>query len=154
MLDIPTRAQDIFCFAFYGATHAINRAYAPILKPLGLTYPQYITLTMLWEQDGQGVGELASQLRMESSTLTPLIKRLENGACRKTKRRTGRASGICSFEGQWESTASISGACHTLHARCHRPQPRDSGQSRPHAQQTHVQSAAGRLNLLQREVGR
>ena len=67
----------MFCFAVYGATHAINRAYGPLLKPLGLTYPQYITLTLLWERDGQAVGELAAQMGMESSTMTPLIKRLE-----------------------------------------------------------------------------
>ncbi|MCG8460249.1 MAG: MarR family transcriptional regulator, partial [Holophagales bacterium] len=47
------------------------------LKPLGLTYPQYTTLTLLWEEDGQGVGALASRLGMKSSTLTPLAKRLE-----------------------------------------------------------------------------
>ena len=76
-MDLPKKAQDMFCFAVYGATHAINRTYAPLLKPLGLTYPQYITLTLLWERNGQGVGEIASQLAMESSTLTPLLKRLE-----------------------------------------------------------------------------
>jgi DNA-binding MarR family transcriptional regulator len=68
----------MFCFAVYGATHAINRAYGPLLKPLGLTYPQFITLTLLWENDAQGVGDLASQLGMESSTMTPLVKRLES----------------------------------------------------------------------------
>ena len=78
MSDLPRKASDMFCFAVYGATHAINRAYAPLLKPLGLTYPQYITLTLLWEKDGQSVGELAAQLGMESSTMTPLIKRLES----------------------------------------------------------------------------
>lgn len=76
-MKVPENARDMFCFAVYGATHAINRAYAPLLNPLGLTYPQYITLTLLWEKDGQGVGEIASQLQMESSTLTPLLKRLE-----------------------------------------------------------------------------
>ncbi|MEM7169019.1 MAG: MarR family transcriptional regulator [Pseudomonadota bacterium] len=77
MLALPEKANEMFCFAVYGATHAINRAYAPLLKPWGLTYPQYITLTLLWEHDGQGVGEIAGQLGMESSTLTPLLKRLE-----------------------------------------------------------------------------
>ncbi|MEM7467301.1 MAG: MarR family transcriptional regulator [Pseudomonadota bacterium] len=76
-MEIPENARDMFCFAVYGATHAINRAYTPLLKPLGLTYPQYITLTLLWEKDGQSVNEIAKQLGMESNTLTPLLKRLE-----------------------------------------------------------------------------
>ncbi len=77
MSNLPKNARDMFCFAIYGATHAINRAYAPLLKPLGITYPQYITLTLLWETDGQNVGTLAKSLGMETSTLTPLLKRLE-----------------------------------------------------------------------------
>ena len=75
--DLPTRPEEMFCFAVYSASHVINRAYAPLLKPLGLTYPQYIALTCLWEQDGLSVGELSARLMMESSTLTPLLKRLE-----------------------------------------------------------------------------
>lgn len=74
---LPTHAEDMFCHAVYTASHAINRAYAPYLKALGLTYPQYITLTLLWERDGQKINELAQQLQMETSTLTPLVKRLE-----------------------------------------------------------------------------
>jgi len=77
MHDLPTQADEMFCFATYSAAHVINRAYAPLLKPLDLTYPQYITLTLLWEQDNQSVGQLSKRLRMESSTLTPLLKRLE-----------------------------------------------------------------------------
>ena len=67
----------MICFAVYSTAHAINRAYAPLLKPLGLTYPQYIALTVLWEQDGLNVGELSKRLQMETNTLTPLLKRLE-----------------------------------------------------------------------------
>lgn len=77
MSDLPSKADELFCFAVYSAAHVINRAYTPLLKPLGLTYPQYITLTLLWERDGQSVGQLARRLKMESSTLTPLLKRLE-----------------------------------------------------------------------------
>ena len=75
--ELPERVEDLICFALYSTSHAISRAYAPLLKPLGLTYPQYITLTVLRDEDGQGVGALSKALRMESSTLTPLIKRLE-----------------------------------------------------------------------------
>ncbi len=77
MSDVPTLAEDLFCYGVYTASHAINRAYIPHLKKLGLTYPQYITLTLLWERDGQKVNELAKRLLMETSTLTPLLKRLE-----------------------------------------------------------------------------
>ncbi|MEP3180394.1 MAG: MarR family transcriptional regulator [Lentilitoribacter sp.] len=77
MSEISKNARDLYCFAIYNTGHVINQTYAPLLKPLGLTYPQYITLTLLWEEDGQGVGKLAEQLHMKSSTLTPLVKRLE-----------------------------------------------------------------------------
>lgn len=75
--DLPVRAEDLICFTIYSAGHAFNRAYHPMLKELGLTYPQYIALTALWEKDGIKVGELGARLRLESSTLTPLLKRLE-----------------------------------------------------------------------------
>jgi MarR family transcriptional regulator, organic hydroperoxide resistance regulator len=75
--DLPTRADDLFCHAVYGAWHVINRAYKKHLAPLGLTYPQYITLVLLWERDAQRVSDLATALEMETSTLTPLLKRLE-----------------------------------------------------------------------------
>jgi DNA-binding MarR family transcriptional regulator len=74
---IPTKAKDMFCHAVYSASHVINRAYTDHLAQLGLTYPQYITLTLLWETDQQTVGALGHQLEMKTSTMTPLIKRLE-----------------------------------------------------------------------------
>ena len=69
--------DDFLCFAVYSANHAFNRAYQPLLDALGLTYPQYLVMVSLWRADGQMVGELAGHLDLESSTLTPLIKRLE-----------------------------------------------------------------------------
>ncbi|TDQ67224.1 DNA-binding MarR family transcriptional regulator [Maritalea mobilis] len=77
MEQLPTRAEDMFCYGVYTASHVINQSYAPHLARLGLTYPQYITLTLLWERDGQKVTELAKILRMNTNTLTPLLKRLE-----------------------------------------------------------------------------
>ncbi len=74
---LPQSAEEMICFAIYSAGHAVNRAYSPLLKALGLTYPQYIALMVLWETDGLSVGALSRRLRMESSTLTPLLKRLE-----------------------------------------------------------------------------
>lgn len=74
---LPKSARELICFSIYSAGHAFNRAYAPLLKKLNLTYPQYITLTVLWEKDGLSVGALCDYLKLESSTLTPLLKRLE-----------------------------------------------------------------------------
>ncbi len=69
--------QDLICFALHSANHAMNRAYQPHLSALGLTYPQYITLTALWDEDGISVGALCEQLMTETNTLTPILKRLE-----------------------------------------------------------------------------
>ncbi|MGA0564534.1 MarR family winged helix-turn-helix transcriptional regulator [Ancylobacter sp. VNQ12] len=71
------KLDDFICFAIYSASHAVNRVYKPVLDELGLTYPQYLVMVLLWEQDGCTVGELGARLRLESSTLTPLLKRLE-----------------------------------------------------------------------------
>ncbi|UWR48087.1 MarR family transcriptional regulator [Phaeobacter inhibens] len=78
MNKLPEKADEMFCYAVYNASHAINQVYGPMLRPLSLTYPQYITLMLLWERDQQGVSELAAQLSLKTSTLTPLLKRLEN----------------------------------------------------------------------------
>ena len=85
--DLPERAEDMICFAVYAASHAMTRAYQPMLKPLGLTYPQYLVLTVLWADDIQTVGALGRRLGIESNTLTPLLKRLE--ATGHVKRRRG-----------------------------------------------------------------
>lgn len=65
------------CFPLYAAANAMVRLYRPLLDALGLTYPQYLALLVLWEEDGRSVGELGSLLRLDSGTLTPLLKRLE-----------------------------------------------------------------------------
>jgi MarR family transcriptional regulator, organic hydroperoxide resistance regulator len=65
------------CFALYSASLAITKLYKPLLEPLGLTYPQYLALLVLWEQDGLAVGELGERLFLDSGTLTPLLKRME-----------------------------------------------------------------------------
>ena len=69
--------DDLICFAVYSAGHAFNRVYKPLLDELGLTYPQYMVMISLWAKDDQTVGELGELLFLESSTLTPLLKRLE-----------------------------------------------------------------------------
>lgn len=82
----PPPLEDQLCYAVYSAGIAIQRAYKPLLDALGLTYPQYLALNVLWRADGQTVGALAEQLALEPSTLTPLIKRLEAaGLVRRTR---------------------------------------------------------------------
>src|SRR5258706_16439520 len=75
--DDALRLGEFLCFAVYSASHAFNRVYKPLLDELGLTYPQYLVMVLLWEQDDQTVGSLGEKLFLESSTLTPLLKRLE-----------------------------------------------------------------------------
>lgn len=78
MTDTPPPPLDgQLCYAIYSAGIAIQRTYKPLLDALGLTYPQYLVLNLLWAEDCQPVGRLAEQLALESSTLTPLLKRLE-----------------------------------------------------------------------------
>ena len=71
------KLDDFLCFAVYSAGHSFNRLYRPLLDRLGLTYPQYLAMVALWDADGVTVGELGQRLGLESSTLTPLLKRLE-----------------------------------------------------------------------------
>lgn len=76
--EVPMPPLDHFlCFAIYAANHAFNRVYKPLLDAVGLTYPQYLVMVALWERDDQTVGAIGGRLFLESSTLTPLLKRLE-----------------------------------------------------------------------------
>ena len=68
---------DFLCFATYAANNAFGRVYRPLLDELGLTYPQYLVMVILWEEDEQTVGAIGQRLFLESNTLTPLLKRLE-----------------------------------------------------------------------------
>lgn len=71
------RLDNQLCFALYAATRAISKTYRQKLEPLGLTYPQYLVMLVLWEGDGLTVSEIGERLMLDSGTLTPLIKRLE-----------------------------------------------------------------------------
>lgn len=73
---IPTLDQQL-CFSLYGASLAINRAYKPLLDALEITYPQYLVLSALWESDGLSVGAIGERLGLDSSNVTPLVKRME-----------------------------------------------------------------------------
>jgi DNA-binding MarR family transcriptional regulator len=83
--DAPAIDQ-LLCFSIYSAGHAFNQIYRPLLEPLGLTYPQYLVMVALWSRDGKTVGELGDVLFLDSSTLTPLLKRLEQAGYIKRSR--------------------------------------------------------------------
>lgn len=72
------RLDEQLCFALYKATNAITHTYRAPLAALGLTYPQYLVLLVLWEYGDQTVGGLAQRLELDASTLTPLLRRMEN----------------------------------------------------------------------------
>jgi DNA-binding MarR family transcriptional regulator len=76
-LDAWLALDNQLCFALYSASLAMTKLYKPLLAPLGLTYPQYIVMLALWEEDGQTVSALGEKLALDSGTLTPLLKRLE-----------------------------------------------------------------------------
>ena len=71
------RLDRQLCFALYSSSLVMTKLYKPVLGALGLTYPQYLVLLVLWESDAIGVGELGERLYLDSGTLTPLLKRME-----------------------------------------------------------------------------
>jgi DNA-binding MarR family transcriptional regulator len=73
----PLILRDQVCFALYSAQHAVTGLYRPLLDELGITYPQFLVLLALWEADGRSVSQIGAVLRLDSGTLSPLIKRLE-----------------------------------------------------------------------------
>ena len=76
-LPAPSVAlDDQLCFALYAASRAVTARYRPMLEEIGLTYPQYLVMMLLWENDHQTVGQLGSRLALDSGTLSPLLKRL------------------------------------------------------------------------------
>ena len=85
--DEARKLANQLCFAVYSTAHAFNKVYKPLLDPLGLTYPQYLVMLILWDEDEVTVKELGNRLQLDSGTLTPLLKRLEaNGLV--TRRRS------------------------------------------------------------------
>jgi DNA-binding MarR family transcriptional regulator len=86
--DWPLRLDNQICFAVYSTAHAFNRVYKPLLDRLGLTYPQYLVMLVLWERDGLPVKDIGERLHLDSGTLTPLLKRLEVAGLIKRSRST------------------------------------------------------------------
>jgi len=86
--DAPLLLGNQICFAIYSTAHAFNRVYKPLLDRLGLTYPQYLVMLVLWERDGVPVKDIGERLFLDSGTLTPLLKRLEVAQLIKRTRNT------------------------------------------------------------------
>lgn len=80
------KLDNQLCFALYSATNAITRFYRSLLNDLDLTYPQYLVLLVLWERDGVAVKDLIKRLKLDSGTLSPLLKRLEKAGLIEKKR--------------------------------------------------------------------
>lgn len=72
------KLDDQLCFSVYAAAHAFTRFYKPMLEPLGLTYPQYLVLLTLWEEDGLPLKAIGRRLGLDSGTLTPLLRRMDD----------------------------------------------------------------------------
>ncbi len=88
-LTDPLLLDNQLCYALYAAAHRMTKSYRPMLERMGLTYPQYLVLLVLWETDGITVSEIGRRLRLDSGTLTPVLKRLEGaGFLLRNRRRS------------------------------------------------------------------
>ena len=99
MTSVPSDETQLLdqqlCFAVYAASLALTRRYQPLLGELRLTYPQYITLMALWEEDGISVSALGERVALDSGTLTPLLKRMPQAGCNASVMR--RMSAACAL---------------------------------------------------------
>lgn len=93
MSERQLQLDDQLCFALYAATNAVVRTYRPLLRRLGITYPQYLALMVLWQHGSQTVGELAHHLDLPGHALTPMVQRLERAGfvVRRPSTNDGRA---------------------------------------------------------------
>ena len=90
MTRLPAPSVDLddqLCFALYAASRAVTARYRPMLEEIGLTYPQYLVMMLLWDQDHQTVGQLGTRLSLDSGTLSPLLKRLTAAGLITRRRR-------------------------------------------------------------------
>lgn len=107
--------DDQLCFALYAAQRAVTGAYRPLLEALGLTYPQYLVMLVLWERGELTVKELAGTLRLDYGTMSPLLKRLESaGLVRRSAPRW--TSGRC-----WSRSPGGARNCGSARSACRRP---------------------------------
>jgi DNA-binding MarR family transcriptional regulator len=106
----PVPLDQQLCYAVYSAGMAIQRTYKPLLDELGITYPQYLVLNVLWREDRQTVGRIADELALESSTLTPLLKRLEAaGLVKRARNREDERQVIIALTAEGRALRSRAG---------------------------------------------
>jgi DNA-binding MarR family transcriptional regulator len=140
------RLDAQLCFAVHATARAVVQAYEPLLSELGITYPQYLVLLVLWEEDGLSLSRLGERLYLDSGTLTPLTKRLESYGLVERKRATDderrveirltaegralrrKARGIpekllCRFDLDAHDAVRLRGELHALLQRFHHPHP-------------------------------
>lgn len=92
------KLENQICFPVYAASRLITREYQPLLDKLGITYPQYLVLLILWENEQQTVNEIAQKLILNTNTITPLLQRMENLALiRRSKSKTDERKTIVSL---------------------------------------------------------
>lgn len=98
--DELLKLDNQLCFALYSASLAMTKAYKPLLEQLNLTYPQYLVMLILWQQDGITLREIADRMLMDSGALTPVLKRLEQQGLITRRRVSGneRALEVCVTE--------------------------------------------------------
>jgi DNA-binding MarR family transcriptional regulator len=83
--------DELVCFALYNASHALTQTYRSVLAPWGLTYPQYLVFVVLWNEGGMPLGELARRLELDSGTLSPLTRRMEDAGYLERRRASDDA---------------------------------------------------------------
>jgi DNA-binding MarR family transcriptional regulator len=100
----PLLLGNQLCFAVYSTAHAFNRVYKPLLDRLGLTYPQYLVMLVLWERDDVPVKDIGERLFLDSGTLTPLLKRLEAaGLIKRTRNKDDERQVLIALTAQGEA---------------------------------------------------
>ncbi len=110
VLPAPTVAlDDQLCFALYAASRAVTARYRPMLDAVGLTYPQYLVMMLLWESDHQTVGQLGARLALDSGTLSPLLKRLTTAGLVTRNRRV---------EDERSVSIALTDECRALRDKC------------------------------------
>ena len=83
------KLDNQLCFRLYTASRLMTQAYGPLLEGCGLTYPQYLVMMVLWEQDGQPVNDIARRLFLQTNTVTPMLKRMEEAGLLERTRNNG-----------------------------------------------------------------
>jgi DNA-binding MarR family transcriptional regulator len=109
-VDTTPKLDAQLCFALYAAGLAMNKVYRSKLKPLGITYPQYLVMMVLWQDDGLSVSEIGARLFLDSATLTPLLKRLESeGLVTRLRSRDDERHVVASLTARGKSLSSKAG---------------------------------------------